>query len=225
MKNPHNDFIQNDAVQKKSHLMIMIESLKGKKNPKVLELGVERGRSTNFFLRYLEKTDGKLFSIDINDCSKSANSKNWYFLQSNDLHKDYILDKFDEIKREGVDLIYIDSYHENFHVLKLLNIWFKYVKKNGSIFIDDIDNFPFRKEKDIWNCIVYDLTSEIIEEFYYNNKEKTTYTKYFGENGLGKIYKLSEFNDEPNTTKKIWKYNYFFKLIYPYLRKLKKFIK
>jgi 23S rRNA U2552 (ribose-2'-O)-methylase RlmE/FtsJ len=220
----YNEPIPKDLLTKDSHLRLMTDFLENKKNPKVLELGVERGSSTKAFLWYLEKTNGKLFSIDIDDCSKVANSKNWNFLQCNDLNSEYILENFDEIKKEGVDLIYIDSYHENFHVLKLLNIWFKYLKKDGAIFIDDIDSYPFRKMKDIWNSIVYDLTDDIIKEFYYNNNEKALYSKHFGENGLGKIYKLVDFNVEANKTTKIWNYNPLIKIIYPYLRQIKKLI-
>ena len=50
--------------------------------------------------------------------------------------------------KKGVDLIYVDSYHEDKHVQKLLSLYFKYVKKNGAIFVDDIDNLYFRKNKD-----------------------------------------------------------------------------
>ena len=109
--------------------------------------------------------------------------------------------------------------------MKLLNLWFKYLKKDGAIFIDDIDSFPFRKNKDVWNSIVYDLTHEAIEEFYYNNIDKVAYTKYYGENGLAKIKKFTNLYDDPNPIKKIWKYNFFVKLIYPYLRKIKNFFK
>ena len=213
-----------DLLKKNSHLRIMVDFLDNKPNPKVLELGVERGTSTRAFLWYLKKTNGQLFSVDIDDCSKISNSEDWKFLQSNDLNFEYILENFGEIKKNGVDLIYIDSYHENHHVLKLLNIWFKYLKKDGAIFIDDIDSFPFRKKKDIWNSIVYDLTDDVVKDFYYNNNEKVLYTKYFGENGLGKIYKLVNFNEEAIKFKKIWNYNPIIKIFYPYLRKIKKIL-
>ena len=55
--------------------------------------------------------------------------------------------------------------------------------------------------------------------------EKTHYTKYFGENGLGKFYKLSNLFEEPNPYKKLWNYNIFIKILYPYLRKLAKLIR
>ena len=66
-----------------------------------------------------------VYSIDIEDCKDAVVSPNWNFLQSNDLNFEFILKTFPKLEIEGIDLIYIDSYHENHHVLKLLNIWFK----------------------------------------------------------------------------------------------------
>tara|TARA_B100001093_G_C26754387_1_gene982639 strand:+ start:363 stop:1061 length:699 start_codon:yes stop_codon:yes gene_type:complete len=217
---------------KGSHIKIMGDYLKYKKNPVVLEFGVERGSSTKAFIWLTKKMNGKVYSIDINDCSNVSNEKNWRFLQSDDLNIDYILEKFSVIKEGGVDLIYIDSFHENYHVVKLLSLYFKYVKKGGAIFIDDIDNISYRKtymsKKSwavFWQCIVYDLTSDAIKEFYYNNMEKVYYTKYYGENGLGKFYKRSNLFEEPNPDNKLWNYNNLIKYFYPYLRKLSKIIK
>ena len=210
-----------------SHLRIMTDFLLEKNNPNILELGVERGSSTKAFVWFAEKVNGKVFSVDIDDCSKVVQSSNWKFLKSNDLDRDYILKNFNEVKEKGVDLIYIDSYHENFHVIKLLNLWFKYLKKDGAIFIDDTDSFPFREKKDTWNSIVYDLIDDAAKEFYYNNIDKISYTKYmdFKENGLVKLSKISDLYSEPNSDKKIWNYNIFLKKIYPHLRKIRKFIK
>ncbi len=216
-----------EELKNGSHLRIMTDFLLEKNNPRILELGVERGSSTKAFTWFVEKVNGKVFSVDINDCSKVVQSSNWKFLKSNDLDRDYILKNFDEIKEKGADLIYIDSYHENFHVTKLLNLWFKYLKKDGAIFIDDTDSFPFRKKKDTWNSIVYDLIDDAAKEFYYKNTDKIIYTKYmnFPENGLVKLYKTSNFLEDPNFDGKIWNYNIFVKIIYPYLRKIRKLIK
>ena len=207
------------------HLKIMIDFLKLKKKPNILELGVERGSSTKEFVSFAEKFDANVYSVDIDDCSKVLLSKKWNFIQSNDLDSEFITSKFENIKNEGLDLIYIDSYHENHHVLKLLNIWFKYLNKGGAIFIDDVDSFIFRKKKDTFSSIVYDLTDEANKEFYYNNENKIFYTRYFGENGLAKFTKLTNLYDEPNEFKKIWKYNPIIKYLYPYIRNLKKFFK
>jgi len=208
-----------------SHLRVMADSLLKKKNPCILECGVERGSSTKAFVWLAEKLNGHVYSVDIDDCSKVLSSKNWTFLQSDDLEIDYVLSIFKQIKETGLDLIYIDSYHENLHVEKLLNLYFEYVKKDGAIFVDDIDSFPFKQTKDIWNSIVYDLTDDAVKDFYYNNSNKTSYTKYFGESGLGSFIKTVELFEESNPKKKIWNYNIFLKILYPYLRKIKKLIK
>lgn len=214
-----------NIFQQGSHLRIMADSLLEKENPCILECGVERGSSTKAFVWLAEKLNGHVYSIDIDNCSKVLSSKNWTFLQSDDCEIDFVLGAFKEVKEKGADLIYIDSYHENLHVKKLLNLYFEYVKKDGSIFVDDLDNIAFRKKKDIWNSIVYDLTDDAVKEFYYNNLEKTTYTKHFGENGLGNFYKTAKLFEKPNLKKKIWNYNIIIKILYPYLRKIKKLIK
>jgi len=214
-----------NLINKDNHLRIMSEFLERKKDPVVLEFGVERGSSTKVFTWLAEQINGNIYSIDISDCSQVISSKNWHFFQSDDLKIENILERFPEIKNRGVDMIYIDSYHENHHVQKLLNLWFKYVKKEGAIFIDDVDSYKFRKKKDIWNSIVYDLTDEAIKSFYYSNIEKTFYTRYYGENGLAKLLKYSDLLDEPNQINKLWNYNIFIKILYPYLRKISKIFK
>jgi len=209
------------------HIDLMIDFVSTRNNPVILEFGVERGSSTKKFIDFAEKNDAKIFSVDINDCSQVSNSKNWQFLQSDDLNINYVIENFREIEKTGVDLIYIDSYHEDKHVQKLLSLYFKYVKKGGVIFIDDVDSFPFRKKKDIWNSIVYDLTIDAVKEFYYNNNEFCSLKILFdkNENGLACIHKKTNFGDEANKIFKIWNYNLIIKMVYPYLRKISKFFK
>ena len=64
------------------------------KNIKILELGVERGRSTKLFLKVCNRNKGKLVSVDVNDCSKISKSSNWEFIQSRD-------DNFKLIKKKN----------------------------------------------------------------------------------------------------------------------------
>ena len=210
-----------------NHIDQMIDFVSKKSNPVILEFGVERGSSTKKFIEFAEKNNAKIFSVDINDCSKVSNSKNWQFLKSDDLDLDKVIENFKEIKNTGVDLIYIDSYHEDKHVQKLISLYFKYVKKGGVICIDDVDSFPFRKKKDIWNSIVYDLTIDAVKEFYYNNTEICSLKILFdqNENGLAVIIKKNNFGENPNEIQKIWNYNFIIKLIYPYLRKITKLFK
>ena len=204
---------------------LMIDFVTKKKNPTILEFGVERGSSTKRFIDFAEKNSGKVFSIDITDCSKVNDSKIWKFLQTDDLKIDYVLDQFNEIKQNGADLIYIDSYHEASHVQKLISYYYAYLKKDGGIFVDDIDSFPLRLQKNIWSSIVSDLTLDAIKEFYYNNVDNCSLKIFHKGNGLAMIYKKNKFGTEPNRVKKIWNYKLLLKIFYPLLRKISRLLK
>ena len=109
------------------------------KNINILELGVREGISTNFFLEVCKKNQGNLTSIDIDDCSKVSNDKNWTFIHSSD-------DNFEIIDRKikkDLDLIYIDSYHEAQHVEKVFYHYYDFLKIGGFCVIDDISWLPY----------------------------------------------------------------------------------
>ena len=106
------------------------------KNLKILELGVKNGISTSLFLKICEENGGNLISVDINDCSKLYSNEKWKFIHSRD-------DNFSKINEEikrmgGLNLIYIDSYHEPNHVKKIFYNYYNLLSENGLIFIDDI---------------------------------------------------------------------------------------
>ena len=52
--------------------------------PKILELDVQNGVSTNKFLDTCNKNDGYLYSADINDCSSVVQGKRWKFIKYRD---------------------------------------------------------------------------------------------------------------------------------------------
>ena len=79
------------------HIDLMIDFVSKKQNPTILEFGVERGSSTKKFIDFAEKNSGKVFSVDIVDCSKVSNSRVWKFLQSNDLNVEYVLNQFSDV--------------------------------------------------------------------------------------------------------------------------------
>ena len=58
--------------------------------PIILELGVQKGRSTKKFLEICEKNNGKLFSVDIDDCSNVTKDENWQFYKTRDDNFEYI---------------------------------------------------------------------------------------------------------------------------------------
>ena len=78
-------------------------------NPIILELGVQQGRSTKKFLEICEKNNGKLFSVDIDDCSNVSKSNNWKFFKTRD-------DNFEFIKTQipnEIDILFIDTLTED----------------------------------------------------------------------------------------------------------------
>ncbi len=204
-----------------------LERLKLLHKPIVLELGVNRGGSTLVFLKNINDNGGELYSVDIKDCSditksenfKDTNTSNWKFLQSNDLNTEYILKKFPKL-RDGIDVLYIDSYHDVTHVKKTLDKWFIYVKKNGYIFFDDTESHLYRKSKNFALSVNNDAIDEFVREFYYNNSSQVVYVKYFNGSGLSEFKKISELNSQPIFSKNIWKYNFFVSKLYLLIKKI-----
>ena len=78
------------------------------------------------FLDICHKNNGKLTSIDIQDCSGVSKSKRWKFIMSSDDNFDYIKDK---IKNNKFDILFIDSLHEPNHVRKVFSIIMSTLKK------------------------------------------------------------------------------------------------
>ncbi len=209
-----------------------LSKLRNFNNPIILELGVNRGGSTAKFLKYINDNGGELYSIDIKDCSKITNDElfknvktnNWKFLKSNDLNIEYILEKFPLLKN-GIDVLYVDSYHDETHVKKTLEKWFIYIKKNGYIFFDDTESLNYRKSKNFTISVNNDAINNFVKEFYDNNSFQLLYIKYFKGSGLSEYTKLSDLGSLPVLSKKIWKYNSTLGYIYLFIKKILYFLK
>ena len=87
-------------------------------NPIILELGVQQGISTKKFLDICDKNNGKLFSVDLEDCSNVSKYTKWKFIKSRDDNFNYIKSL---IPRE-IDILFIDTLHEAKHVEKFFTI-------------------------------------------------------------------------------------------------------
>ena len=184
--------------------------IKGINNPIILELGVQKGRSTKKFLDICKKNNGKLFSIDIDDCSNIINDKTWNFYQTRDDNFDYIKSKIPE----KIDILFIDTLHEANHVKKLINEYYPIIKKNGFIFIDDISHLPYLKNKDRDNfyCEINNKeTFDLLISIYSENTENFDLSFSFVSSGLAIIKKKNDselidcrkLNERGMTTKNI----------------------
>ena len=179
-------------------------------NPTILELGVQKGRSTKKFLDICKKNNGKLFSIDIDDCSNIINDKSWNFYQTRDDNFEYIKSKIPE----KIDILFIDTLHEANHVKKLINEYYPIIKKNGFIFIDDISHLPYLKNKDRDNfyCEINNKeTFDLLISIYSENTENFDLSFTFVSSGLAIIKKKTDselfdyrkLNERELTTKNI----------------------
>ena len=189
------------------------------KNPTILELGVQRGNSTKKFLDICNKNNGKLFSVDIDDCSKVSDDKNWKFFHSRD-------DNFNFIKSQipnKIDVLFIDTLHEADHVNKLIYAYYPLLKKDGYLFIDDISHLPYIKNSSRENfyCEINNKeTFNRILEIYKQNQDNFDLEFCFISSGLSIIKKKT--NNKLNQKIKIFSKEYKLK---NFLRKTWKKIK
>lgn len=164
-----------------------------------LELGTDRGRATNSILSACEEVGGSLVSVDIQDCSKAAASKNWTFVQADSTDRKGVTNAA-PVLLKGIDFIYVDSLHTPEHVKNELYEWFDLVKEGGSIFFDDVDPGPYlkgaRKDNPVME-IANRRIREIVEHIFYSNPEDMDLSVTYGSTGLAIVRKRSPFGRPP----------------------------
>ena len=169
-------------------------------NPNILEFGVRKGISTKLFLEIAKAKNGKVFSVDVEDCSSLFTDRNWKFFKTRD-------DNFDYIKKEiphELDVIYLDTVHEAKHVEKIFYNYFNFLKVGGYFIIDDISHLPYLKDKErnnFFNEINNQETFEKILEIYNSNYNNFDLYFSFISSGLAKIIKKK--NAKLNNCEKI----------------------
>ena len=128
----------------------MFSEIRGKKDLTILEFGVRDGISTKVFVKQCEENGGKVYSIDVNDCSGILNSNHWKFIHSRDDNFEYLEKKLPE----KFDIIFLDSFHNANHVEKIFYHYFKKLKKGCYFYFDDISWIPYVKNnfRDNFNC-------------------------------------------------------------------------
>ena len=182
-------------------LLFIYNTIKDIKKINILEFGVRSGVSTNMFLNICEKKSGSLLSVDTDDCGNLFKNKRWKFIKSRD-------DNFLFIKKhikKKIDVIYIDSLHEPNHVKKILYYYYKFLKKDGYVFIDDICWLPYVKSSyrvNEFNEIINRRTFNKIIEIYFQNLKNINLEFNFNASGTAKLTKKN--NKKLNEPKKIY---------------------
>ena len=172
-----------------NHLFPLIEKIN---NPIILELGVQSGRSTKRFLDICMKNNGKLYSIDIDDCSEVSKDPNWSFFKTRDDNFEFIKSKIPK----NIDVLFIDTLHEAKHVEKIIYGYYDLIKVGGYIFIDDISHLPYLNEnsKNNFYCEINNKeTFQKILEIYYYNQSKFDLNFSFISSGLAILKKKDNF--------------------------------
>jgi hypothetical protein len=168
--------------------------------PFILEFGVRKGNSTRIFLKMASTTGGKVLSVDVNDYSHLFKSTNWKFINCRDdnyqVISPYLLKK--------VDFIFVDSLHEPEHVKKIIYLYWKHLKINGSIYIDDISWLPYAKGS--WRD--HSFTESInrttfykLLEILYSNRKSLDMEFNFIDSGICRIIKKKINLKEPERIK------------------------
>ena len=201
----------------KSQLISRIDNIN---DISILELGVQKGISTNYFLEVCDRNNGKLYSVDIDDCSGVSANQRWKFIHSRD---DDFKTIFNLIPKK-VDVIYIDSLHEANHVEKLIYNYYEKLKEGGYIFIDDISHLLYLKNKPRSNfyCEINNKeTFDRILEIYNSNRNLFDLNFSFKSSGLGIIKKISNLPLKKNEiiTTRIFSFKNIVRLIWKKIKK------
>jgi len=178
----------------------ILKDIESKKNLTILEFGVRFGESTKKFIDILENNGGHLYSVDLEDFKNISNSEKWTFIQSRDDNFDYL----DQEIPDGIDLFYLDSFHNANHIEKIIYHYYPKLKLNGQFIIDDVSWIPYLKDakRNSFNCERNnnETFERIMEINYGNSRNLELYFSFIG-SGLAKIIKRS--NDNLFAPKKI----------------------
>ena len=161
------------------------------KKVKILEFGVDKGISTSLFLKFCNKTNSKLYSVDIIDYSRIIKNKDWKFLQSRD-------DNFKKVNKFidwPVDIIFLDTEHTAKHVEKIFYMYINKLKVGGLFIIDDISWLPYHKKAYRNNEWIENNNRETFKkliEIYNSNQDSLRISFYFENSGLSIITKTSK---------------------------------
>lgn len=213
--------IDTSSEQYENKLEFFLDDLRKIKNPQIIEFGVRFGVSTKKIIEICEMNNGFLNAIDVLDCSKVSNSKNWKFHQCRDDNFEYL----DDVLPRNVDLIYLDSYHNANHIEKIFYHYYDFLKPNGFFIFDDISWIPYlsNKKRNSFNCEINNLeTFEKILQISSSNEGLFKLYFSFEGSGLCKIIKKSNLplNKPQKIKKRIHTIKNFLRKVFYYFKSI-----
>lgn len=116
----------------------------------IVELGVARGESSRVFAQVARISGARLVSVDLNDCSRSLDWEEWFFIHQDDLE---FAPQFPAWCREReidptIDVLFIDTSHYFDHTLEEMRAYFPFLADHAKVFFHDtnLDTYIFRKD-------------------------------------------------------------------------------
>ena len=188
--------------------------------PCVLECGVRKGLSTGVLAHAVEQSGGRLISLDIVDCSDAIESDCWTFLQVDDTDKDRVLREA-PILKQGIDLIFIDSWHAVRHVRRQIELWYPLLRQGGWMAFHDVDPTPYmrgQRQDSIDSEIVWRDIWQLIQDFFYANEDDLLLEVHLGDMGLAIMQKLAPMSKAPNPPRRIPRRHYSWRSVLRHLR-------
>jgi predicted O-methyltransferase YrrM len=122
--------IPSDIVNHLPRFVKMVNDLNAQH---VIELGTRTGVSTLAWLYALEKTGGKLTSIDIDPAPPIGDYDHWNFIQSDDLDSELLL------SLNAADIVFIDTSHLYDQTIKELYAYLPLVRDGGLLVLHDTE--------------------------------------------------------------------------------------
>lgn len=136
----------------------------------VIELGTRGGVSTIAWLYGLEKTDGHLWSVDIDPAPEFSHER-WSFLQGNDLDPEIVRQLPD------AEIVFIDTSHQYEQTLAELNVYKWKVKPGGRIVLHDTE---LAHPMGVAAIPRYPVKTAVEEFCFENNLHWTNFPECFG---------------------------------------------
>ena len=147
-----------------------------------------------------EKTNGFLYSVDIDNYENKFSSKKWKFIHGRDDNYE-LVEKFIPKK---LDAIFLDSFHNANHVEKIFYHYYPMVKQDGYFVIDDINWMLYSKNntRDNFNSEInnYETFFKILD-IYNSNIDNFDLSFDFIGSGIAKIRKIT--NNQLSKKKKV----------------------